>query len=171
MQFRRAPSVVLLTLLVVGGQPSPSHAQPTLDATGRIELPWGKLPADAAIAQVDKVFTTLKLPIQMAGLKSGNDVGMRFSSVAPSGKVSLAISSAIGQTDAAWLLTLTPAPDGGQHLLASATFSGGTQAEVTFSPRLYHTQTLLAVVRAGGVYYAVAREIKIAQPVTSGTKR
>jgi hypothetical protein len=174
MKFRRHAAVVLtLTALMAAGLAIPAWAQ-TPDAAaalvGKKAMPWGLVAADAALAQVDQEFAKMKLPMQTATLKSGNDIGMKFSSVSAAGRVPMVLTSAIDQTDAMWLLTLSPTPDAGLHLLASATFAGGTAAQITLSPRLYHTQSLLVVVRAGGQFYGLAREVKIAQAAGASKK-
>jgi hypothetical protein len=122
------------------------------------------LPADATDTLANRVLATFKPSTAVNQLLAGNDVLLEFRSVSRAGINRVRVVSGMPRTDALWLLTLSPAPDAGGALLASAFFETGTQPEASFLTRLEHTQPLLAVVRAGGAYYGVIREIKIGKP-------
>lgn len=135
-------------------------------ALGRAQQPAAAvpLPAGALAVMANRILASLKPATSIDKLLAGNDVLLEFRSVARAGVNRVRVVSGMPRTDALWLLTLSPAPDAGGALLASAFFETGTKPEATIFTNLEHTQPLLAVVRAGGAYYGVIREIKIGKP-------
>jgi hypothetical protein len=123
------------------------------------------VPQSAQVALANRVLAGLKPATSVDKLLAGNEVLLEFRSVARAGVNRVRIVSGMPRTDALWLFTLSPAPDAGGALLASAFFETGTKPEATFFTNLEHTQPLLAMVRSGGLYYGVIREIKIGKPV------
>ena len=75
------------------------------------------------------------------------------------------------RTDGMWLLSLSPLPESGAALFATVMLEPSALPEATLLLNLTKTQPILLVVRAGGKYYGLQREIKIGVPMSSPTAK
>lgn len=129
------------------------------------------LPAGASTKKADEFLATLRPATSFSALESGNDLLLEFPDVAIAGGIRIKIISAMPNTDGMWLLSLSPQPDGGNTLLAALTLTQSSLPEATLLLNLFKTQSILLVVRSGGKYYGLQREIKIGTPSSAPVKK
>ena len=98
-------------------------------------------------------------------LQSGNDLLLDFPAIAAAGPIAFKAVSTMPRTDGMWLLSLSPQPESGVPLFASVLLETSALPEVTLLLNLAKTQSILLVVRAGGKYYGLQREIKVGIPM------
>lgn len=162
--IQRAISVALLCLLT-----SASAAAQT--AGGAQGAPAAvPLPTNTDGKKVDEFLATLRPPTNLKSLNSGNDLLLEFPAVASAGPVRFRIVSTVPRTDGMWLLSLSPQPDSGAALFTGLTVDSSAFPEATLLLNIEKTQPVLLVVRAGGKYYGLQREIKVGQAMTGSKK-
>lgn len=154
MKFQQVKSACLAGL--IGLIASQAQAQTPPGAKPAVELPAG-----ASAQKVNEFLATLKPPTTVQTLENGNNLKLVVPDIAASGPVSVGISSTLPRTDAIWLLTLDPQPDGGTPLFGSVLLEPSAQPQLNMTVNLYKTQHLLLVVRASGKYHGVQRQIKV----------
>lgn len=125
------------------------------------------LPAGASAKKADEFLATLRPPTSIQALESGNDLLLDFPAIAAAGPIRFKAVSAMPRTDGMWLLSLTPQPESGNALFASVMLEPSALPETTLLLNLAKTQPILLVVRAGGKYYGLQREIKIGVPMSN----
>ena len=154
---RIAQAVIFSTVL---GCALPVHAQPA--GGNRTDL---TLPAGASAKKADEFLATLRPPTSLKVLQSGNDLLLDFPAIAAAGPIAFKAVSTMPRTDGMWLLSLSPQPESGVPLFASVLLETSALPEVTLLLNLAKTQSILLVVRAGGKYYGLQREIKVGIPM------
>lgn len=113
--------------------------------------------------KADAFLATLTPPVSVEKLGSGNDLLLDFPAIAPAGPVLVRVMSIIPRTDRMWLLSLSPQPEGPTALLASVHLEPSALPDASLLLDLQRTQSILFVVRAGGKYYGLHRQIKVGQ--------
>ncbi len=126
-----------------------------------------QIPAGASAKKADEFLATLRPPTSVGALGSGNDLLLEFPAIAAAGPIHFKAVSTIPRTDGLWLLSLSPQPESGAALFATVTLEPSALPEATLLLDLAKTQPILLVVRAGGKYYGLQREIKIGMPMTA----
>lgn len=129
------------------------------------------LPGSASAKKANEFFATLRPPTSIQALESGNDLLLDFPAIATAGPVRFKAVSAMPRTDGMWLLSLSPQPESGSALFATVMLEPSALPEATLLLNLTKTQPILLVVRAGGKYYGLQREIKIGVPMSSPTAK
>lgn len=124
----------------------------------------GALGAGASEAKLREFLGTLKPPVAPSALESGQSLKLALPDIAVSGPVKVQMASELPRTEAMWLLTLDPHPDGGSTLLASVSLTSSVAARTELTVNLFKSQHLMLLVRAGGKYHSVHRHIKIGTP-------
>jgi len=159
--------IVIYFFLPLTGFTSDGSAQaPSAQQKFQFELPLG-----STAKRADEFLVTLRPPISVQALESGNDLLLDFPFIAPAGLVRFKIVSTISRTDGLWLLSLSRQPESGSALFASVALEPPALPEVSLLLTLSKTQSVLLVARAGGKYYGLQREIKIGQTTApSGQK-
>lgn len=122
-------------------------------------------PLNSSVKKADEFLSTLRPPTSVQALQSGSDLLLDFPAIASAGPIRFKVVSTIPRTDAMWLLSLSPQPESGAALFASVTLEPSALPETTFLLNLSKTQAILLVVRAGGKYYGLQREIKVGFPM------
>jgi len=128
------------------------------------------LPLNADGKKVDEFLATLRPPTNLKSLISGNDLLLEFPSVASSGPVRFRVVSTVPRTDGLWVLSLHSQPDSGSALFASVAIEPSAFPEASLLLNIEKTQAVLLVVRSGGKYYGLQREIKVGQTAPSTRK-
>lgn len=124
------------------------------------------LPASASAKKANEFLATLRPPTSIQALESGNDLLLDFPAIATAGPIRFKAVSAMPRTDGMWLLSLSPQPESGSALFATVMLEPSALPEATLLLDLAKTQPILLVVRAGGKYYGLQREIKIGVPMS-----
>ena len=124
------------------------------------------LPAGTSAQKVNEFLATLRPATSFQTLEMGNNLKLSLADIVESGTVRVGMSSTLPRTDAMWLLSMAAQPEGGGALFAAVTLEPSSQPDVSLAVKLYKTQNILLVVRAGGKYYGVHRHIKVGE--TSG---
>lgn len=142
------------------------QAQPSASAP-QAPPPAVPLPPNIDGKKADEFLATLRPPTNLKALNSGNDLLLEFPAVSPAGSVRFRIVSTVPRTDGMWLLSLSAQPDSGGALFAGVTIETSALPEATLLLNIEKTQPILLIVRAGGKYYGVQREIKVGQALTA----
>lgn len=129
------------------------------------------LPVGASERKTNAFLATLRPPTSIQTLESGNDLLLEFPTIATAGHIRFKAVSTIPRTDGMWLLSLSPQPESGDALFAAVTLEPSALPEATLLLNLEKTQPILLVVRAGGKYYGLQREIKIGVPMLTPTAK
>jgi hypothetical protein len=140
-----------------------AHAQTSPSVAASVVFPAG-LPTK----KVDEFLATLRPPTSFKALLSGNDLLLNSPDIARSGTVHVKAVSTIPRTDAMWLLTMQAMPDSGSAMFVGVQFDVSALPEINVPLQLFKTQSVLLVVRAGGKYYGLSREIKVGKLTGSG---
>lgn len=136
-------------------------------AQAGIPKPGFALPSGASAKKADEFLATLRPPASTQTLESGNDLLLDFPAIASAGPIRFKAVSTMPRTDGMWLLSLSPQPESGAALFAAVTLEPSALPEATLLLNLSKTQSILLVVRAGGKYYGLQREIKVGLPMAS----
>ena len=155
------------TFVAAIGCPALPQAQ-TTHQSAKVGL---ALPAGASSKKADEFLATLRPPTSIQALESGNDLLLDFPAIAPAGPIRFKAVSAMPRTDGIWLLSLSPQPESGIALFATVMLEPSALTEATLLLNLAKTQPILLVVRAGGKYYGLQREIKIGVPMPTPTAK
>ena len=144
-------STLFFFLLLLGGLIPSSAAQ-------------AQSPSAAAAlerAQNAKTIVDALNALGVANPEPGAGVLLEAPDIAIAGRpVQIKTTSRIPGTD--WIALLVDR--GTSPLLAAEEFTAGVDHELTVSLKLNQTSRVHAIVRSGGKYYRVAREIKVARP-------
>lgn len=140
-------------------------------AQSALPHPGPNLPLNSSAKKADEFLSTLRPPTSVQALENGSDLLLDFPGIASAGPIRFKVVSTIPRTNGMWLLNLSPQPESGSALFASVTLEPSALPETTFLLNLSKTQVILLVVRAGGKYYGLQREIKIGLPMPDNSTK